>query len=140
MALRDLASKRSSGLSSLLTKVSMKTINYLKRNKNVVYITGCKWLRPCTTVETQMHILCAEKYGNMQLQFAYISLLVVLRLLVYFRLSFFLFLLSSSLFLSTSVASLLSESGNSGFNLQTPHCFFFSAPVKRADFKGKFYL
>ena len=101
-------------------------------------------MRLCTTVEMQMHILCAEKYGNMQLEFAYISLLVALRLLVYLCLFFFLFLPfflpSSSLFLSISVASLLSESEYTGFNLQTPHRFVINPPVKRALLKGRFYL
>jgi len=46
-----------------------------------------------------MHILCAEKYGNMQLQFAYISLLVAFRLLVCFCL-FYTFLSTLLLFIS----------------------------------------
>jgi len=140
MATCRLRLKSSSGLSSLLTKGSMKIIIYLKRNNDVIYVTGCKLMRLCATVEMQMHILCAEKYGNMQLEFAYISLLFALRLLVYFFLFLPFFLPSSSLFLSISVASLLSESGYIGFNLQTQHRFVINPPVKRALLKGRFYF
>lgn len=101
-------------------------------------------MRFCTIVKMQLHILCAEKYGNMQLEFAYISLLVALRLLDYFCFFFFLFLPFflpfPSLFLSISVASLLSESGYTGFNFQTPHRVVINSPVKRALLKGRFYF
>ena len=58
--------------------------------------------------------------------------------LIFFPLPFF--LPSFSFLLSISVASLLSKSGNTGFNLQTTHRFFITAPVERAILKGRFYL